>query len=196
MDGRALAYLRAKEDGTWDPKNPPPPRGCACGATEATRRHLAWHCPLEPLELGESAPPENTAAEGLLVRLAPVPPLPVEQPTRPQDVIPDGLVAALLDAAQHTTGRALVATDGGSVGEGRDLSHRRGAVGIAVRSATGDQLGFRLPRPGLDQTAYGAELWGLWVITAALAEADSNGDTPSREKSDACDGCVTVMCTA
>ena len=86
-------------------------------------------------------------------------------------MIPDGLVAALLDAAQHTTGRALVATDGGSAGEGRDLTHRRGAVGIAVRSATGDQLGFRLPRPGLDQTAYGAELWGLWVITAALAEA-------------------------
>ena len=101
LDGRALAYLRAKEDGTWDSKNRPPPLGCACGAVEATRRHLAWHCPLEPLDRGEDTPPLDSAAEGLLVRLAPVPPLPGEQPHRPQDVIPEGLVPALQEAAQH-----------------------------------------------------------------------------------------------
>ena len=91
-------------------------------------------------------------------RLAPVPPLPGEQALRPQDVMPDGLVAALRAAAQHNSGRALVATDGGSIGEGRDLNHRRGAVGIALRTATGEQRGFHFPRPGLDQTAHGAEL--------------------------------------
>ena len=52
-----------------------------------------------------------------------------------------------------------------------DLAHRRGSVGIAVRKADGSLRGFSSPRPGLDQTAHGAELWGLWIISVAIALA-------------------------
>ena len=54
--------------------------------------------------------------------------------------MPEGLVDALRESAQHTGGRALAATDGGSIG--KDFSHRRGSVGIAVCQADGELKGF------------------------------------------------------
>ena len=114
-------------------------------------------------------PAAGSATEGLLVRMAPLPPLPPTPPVRPEDAVPEGLVDALRESAHHAGGRALAATDGGSIGD--DFYHRRGSVGIAVRQADGAIRGFSLPRPGLDQTSHGAEFWGLWIITVALANA-------------------------
>ena len=45
-----------------------------------------------------------------------------------------------------------------------------------MRSSTGALRCWRIARPGRDQTSYGSEFWGLWVLTAALAVAAVPGD--------------------
>ena len=104
------------------------------------------------------------------MRVAPLPPLPSPLPPRESDAVPDGLA----DAIRGSPGRALLASDGGS--HGKTLELRRGAVGFAVKSAEGRIRGFRARRPGLDQTPYGAEVWGLWVLLLALQEAPTPAD--------------------
>lgn len=170
FQGDTLARLQAQKAGTFRRGDaPPPPHPCACGDSDATRRHLAWRCPLErPQE--EDRVPAGSAAEGLLVKLAPqpppTPPLPVP---RHEPAIPEDLVEAIRDSARHPSGRALLASDGGSMGA--EYPTRRASVGLAVRSCTGEVKGWGVARPGRDQSSFGAEFWGLWVLTKALAAA-------------------------
>jgi hypothetical protein len=175
LQGDTLALLKVRREGAHGRgEAPPPPLPCACGSEQATRRHLAWQCPLEPPRHEDRVPP-GSAAEGLLVKLAPQPPPPLPLPVpRDQPEIPEDFVESLRDSARHHSGRALVASDGGSKGEGYPA--RCGSVGVAVRSSTGDIRGWRIARPGGDQTSYGAEFWGLWILTSALAAAAVPGD--------------------
>ena len=171
LEGQALATVRARQEGTYCTTAPPPPLACSCGRDpEGSRRHLAWRCRLSLPERGHWVPPGRSAAEGLLVRLAPLPPLPALMPSPEEAAVPAGLA----DAIRGTQGRALLASDGGSFD--RRVEFRRGSVGFAVQGPDGLIRGFGGRRPGLDQTSYGAEVWGLWVLLLALQAAPTPAD--------------------
>ena len=130
---------------------------CRCGHPEPTRAHWAWECP-ENDASGGRAPPQNEGENRLCVPL-------VRRPRRgwvsrewgPLQGIRDEVLKQL-----RRGGKALIATDGGAMGDNH--AERVGPIGVAVGGARAQG-----PLGGIDQTSYMAEVWALYKVMRSIA---------------------------
>ena len=139
--------------------DPAQPVSCDCGAPEATRTHLTFHCPSRPWPGEQRTVPERR----LLTPL--VPSIPFRRDSRNP---PQALVAYLQRRAAAGSTPVILAIDGGCKSPAlRALCPR---TAWAVSSQRGS-FRFSAPLFGPDSTAAYAERSALWHAVAASAEA-------------------------
>ena len=140
---------------------------CSCGEENPDRRHVTWRCTSRPQDMAARVrAPTCGAEEGLLVPMVPRGP---RGPVWAGRTHHADLAEALRRQWQRKGRPPLVATDGGS--EGSNFDTRVAGWGAHTDGPELERATASGSVPGLDQTAYAAELWALVELLRAATAA-------------------------